>query len=65
MTLEKNYAAAMIKFLDREDQTEKAMTYPITEVILIDMSPRVSGLPRRRFFVNPEGKWEEGEPEII
>ncbi len=59
------YAAAMIRFLNRDTGEQKAMTYPVTEVILIDILPREQGLLRRTFKVSAEGKWEEVEGTVI
>ena len=58
MAEKKAYAAAMIKFLDRDSQTEKVMTYPITEVSLINVTTRETKA-YRKFVVNSDGLWEE------
>ena len=51
----KNYAAAIVTFLNREDQKETTgFMYPITKIIL----KTVSGSTQKVFIVNEKGEWE-------
>lgn len=51
---ESDYAGAIITFLNRDDGTKKAMTYPITRIVLLDERAQV-----QRTFVVQDGKWIE------
>jgi len=55
----KNYAMAMIKFLDRESGEQKAVTYPITEIELYNVYPDRMPEKVREFKANDEGEWVE------
>ena len=59
----KEYSAAEITFLNREEETEKiAMMYPITRIVLkyIDMGVPASGAVKtQKVFIVKDGKWEE------
>lgn len=50
------YAAAEITFINRDNNEQKAYTYPVTKVVL-----RERDIPdnRKVFIVNSDGKWIE------
>lgn len=59
---ELRYLSAGIEFLDRNSQTAKAMTYPITRIVLHSRMHEGNpyGLPWRTFVVSNDGEtWIE------
>lgn len=63
MDKEKDYLAAGITFLNRDDQTERAIVYPVTQVILMQRMHRENpeGRPWRTFVVGEDGWIEQQE----
>jgi hypothetical protein len=52
------YASAIITFLDRESGERKAVTYPITSVVLQDMPKDGGPMPPPSFaFEVVDGRW--------
>lgn len=66
---EKTYGCATITFLNRDDQTEKAITYtyPITSIELMEFHDGQRELVKVKRFVVMDGRWvdEQIKPEVL